>query len=482
MIKIIRFFIPFVILGIIILYIPHFFDVNLNDYRTAEHHIKYENAYPLNQEYYNALGKINNFQIKNIKIKQVYIGTEDNIIKDNSTLPYSGADIFNNIPAVIKEHIPSVIKEYIPSVIKEYISSASSFWEYLNNFSTYLIFLATAFVGWVGYRIQKRSNFQNEFDTLFSEHEKVLKEVFFNDNTREFNARTKQILYKLTIKYINGNDCSYPNGYRTYVREIFDKDYETKSYFILLYRLLKAINERGGNSKKDYTSIVRACIPPEILFLISLNAFSGDYDVYKEYRIYISKAHFLEHLPFDYSFFYRIYRMYCTVNRNTKKLFELNDEDFYNFMGMMLERFYEEGFIKNKIILLYKGYSPIFGNNIYIKNFLENMNFSYFPCGTIARTLKYFFNIISIYIFIPIFVFIFNIKFNLFRYILNQDYLGIIFYSIVNIIFISLIIKKIYYAFSRDRYNDENIKFKDRQRCIFKIYLFLKDKLSACFD
>ena len=370
--KIIRFFILFFSLGIIILYIPHFFNVNLNDYREAENHIKYENAYPLNQEYYNALGKINNFQIKNIKIKQVYIGTEDNIIKDNSTLPYSELDIFNNIPSVIKEHIPSVIKEYIPSVIKEYISSASSFWEYLNNFSTYLIFLATSFVGWIGYRIQNRANFQNEFDTLFSEHEKVLKEVFFNNNTREFNTRTKQILYKLTIKYINGNNCSYPNRYRTYVREIFDKDYETKSYFILLYRLLKAINERGGNSKKDYTSIVRACIPPEILFLISLNAFSGDYGVYKEYRIYISQSHFLEHLPFDYGFFEKVFRY--NKNKDYKILFKPCDKNFLIFMKMMLEYFYKEGLIKSNIRLFYKGYSTIFGNNIYINKFLEKQS------------------------------------------------------------------------------------------------------------
>lgn len=423
----------FIIISILVLGIPYLSGVTLNNYNLKQSNSKIETTYALSKKkhddrlYYNVSNIIND--ISHSKIS--------NIRNDISS-------IYNNI----------MLK------VKEYISSASSFWEYLNNLSTYLTFLATASVGWIGYRIQKRSNFQSEFDTLFSEHEKVLKEVFFNDNTREFNARTKQILYKLTIKYINGNDCSYPNRYRNYVREIFDKDYETKSYFILLYRLLKAINERGEGNKKDYTSIVRACIPPEILFLISLNAFSGDYDVYKEYRIYISKAYFLEHLPFDYSFFYRIYRMYCTVNRNTKKLFKSDDKDFHTFMEMMLERFYEEDPIKNKIRLFYRGFSTIFRDNIYINKFLGNKESCY-------KKISRCFIMIFYLLYFNYFIFIILL---LVEYPFIKNYSKLLFYFIVNIITLIIIfwiiLGKIYYACSKCRYNNENIKIKNIQRCI----------------
>ena len=69
-------------------------------------------------------------------------------------------------------------------------------------------------------------------------------------------------------------------------------------YFVVLYQLLKKIdnglNGKDFKLKKSYSNIVRANIPVKILQLLAINC----YKEFPEYKLYLEKFSFLEHMPF----------------------------------------------------------------------------------------------------------------------------------------------------------------------------------------
>lgn len=66
-----------------------------------------------------------------------------------------------------------------------------------------------------------------------------------------------------------------------------------KTYFIMLYQLLKYIDNSNISNKKFYTNIVRANLDNKILALLAINCYVYDF---KEYKNFLDKYSFFQHL------------------------------------------------------------------------------------------------------------------------------------------------------------------------------------------
>lgn len=76
------------------------------------------------------------------------------------------------------------------------------------------------------------------------------------------------------------------------------KNAEISQYFIILYQVFKNIDEKIDRDnfklKKSYSNILRANVPTKILQLLAVNC----YEDFPEYKKYLEKFNFLEHMPF----------------------------------------------------------------------------------------------------------------------------------------------------------------------------------------
>ena len=66
-----------------------------------------------------------------------------------------------------------------------------------------------------------------------------------------------------------------------------------KTYFIMLYQLLKYVDNNNIENKKFYKNIVRANLDNKILALLAINCYVYDF---KEYKSFLDKYSFFEHL------------------------------------------------------------------------------------------------------------------------------------------------------------------------------------------
>ena len=188
------------------------------------------------------------------------------------------------------------------AVTMKYLHPKTDIWNYFNSFSTYLTFVATVYIGYFAYKIQAEASFKTEFLSLFNEHRNLLNEVFFESGT-EFNSKTKKLLLKV-LEVLNDDN---PNEIKfNEINAIFKNNNMSKRYFIFLFRILKVINSLSLN-KKIYSSTIRACIPPEILLLIALNAYTGESHIFGDYKNMLRNWEFLEHMPVSIDFFKNIH-------------------------------------------------------------------------------------------------------------------------------------------------------------------------------
>jgi len=123
--------------------------------------------------------------------------------------------------------------------------------------------------------------FENTFFSLLKENHKIL------DNLYEDRQITSSFL----------SDFLEEGGLeRKRLRPRFDRENNGffKTYFMMLYQLLKFVdNAENSINKKTYTNIIRANLGNEILSLLAINCYVNDF---QEYKGYLEKYSFFEHL------------------------------------------------------------------------------------------------------------------------------------------------------------------------------------------
>ncbi|HHR6502532.1 TPA: putative phage abortive infection protein [Providencia alcalifaciens] len=135
---------------------------------------------------------------------------------------------------------------------------------------------------------KKQSTFESTFSLLLSQHNQALKEI---KSSSDYAIFTNEILDGL--KSLDSQNKLMHNKY----------DYFYGSYFRILYHLIKYIDEQGGKTccsnkkKKIYTSLVRAHLDNELIFLLAINCAHGsEENQYDKYKKLIEKYALLEHL------------------------------------------------------------------------------------------------------------------------------------------------------------------------------------------
>jgi hypothetical protein len=98
------------------------------------------------------------------------------------------------------------------------------------------------------------------------------------------------------------------NIFNKETKEIIDNNALLKPYLIILYRLLKYINNNAkisNESKHEYFGLVRATIPSNVLFLLLFNSIGwtiSNNKLYPSYSQLIIKSRLLEHLNIEQEF------------------------------------------------------------------------------------------------------------------------------------------------------------------------------------
>ncbi len=138
--------------------------------------------------------------------------------------------------------------------------------------------------------------FENTFFQLLNLHNEYLDLVIKENITIEY--------FSFTVK----NHKTTKNGLKP-INEIFSSfcninqtNRALKNYFMTLFQILKYIDEyskRNDIGVKFYTNIIRALIDDEILRLLAINCIA--YPEFKEYKKYIEKYAFFEHIYLDES-------------------------------------------------------------------------------------------------------------------------------------------------------------------------------------
>ncbi|MFW3411806.1 putative phage abortive infection protein [Aliarcobacter butzleri] len=125
--------------------------------------------------------------------------------------------------------------------------------------------------------------FESTFFSLLSETNGLLDDFLMEDEEKKINENIKRCI---DSKIIHSKDklkeefSSINNGLM-------------KTYFIMLYQLLKYIDNSNISNKKFYTNIVRANLDNKILALLAINCYVYDF---KEYKSFLDKYSFFEHL------------------------------------------------------------------------------------------------------------------------------------------------------------------------------------------
>ncbi|MCT7537266.1 putative phage abortive infection protein [Aliarcobacter butzleri] len=125
--------------------------------------------------------------------------------------------------------------------------------------------------------------FESTFFSLLSETNGLLDDFLMEDEEKKINENIERCI---DSKIIHSKDklkeefSSINNGLM-------------KTYFIMLYQLLKYIDNSNISNKKFYTNIVRANLDNKILALLAINCYVYDF---KEYKSFLDKYSFFEHL------------------------------------------------------------------------------------------------------------------------------------------------------------------------------------------
>lgn len=137
--------------------------------------------------------------------------------------------------------------------------------------------------------------FENTFFQLLNQHNEYL-DLLIEEKCLE------QISF-IEYKYINGFAQNNGPMKKVQIYEEFKllnyKNYVVKNYYMILYQLLKFIDEKSKDTiinAKQYTNILRALIDNEVLKILAVNCEAYNFNEYKEY---IERYAFFEHIDID---------------------------------------------------------------------------------------------------------------------------------------------------------------------------------------
>ncbi|GKW23474.1 hypothetical protein PEC311524_10680 [Pectobacterium carotovorum subsp. carotovorum] len=146
----------------------------------------------------------------------------------------------------------------------------------------------------LSYKNNKKDTYERNFSMLLEQHNSHMYHLL--KDTRVFYNNLGTVLGW-------GNDrCTWSLNDAN--QELHKLDYYYGSYFRVLYRLLRHIDENyylcSLDKKKFYSGVVRSFLNPELTFLLAVNISHAKEDgQYYKYKILVEKFSFLEHLILD---------------------------------------------------------------------------------------------------------------------------------------------------------------------------------------
>ena len=144
-----------------------------------------------------------------------------------------------------------------------------------------LIALISAIYSW---KSQKDNFFKNTFDTLIFQFRTELAQVNKADLRCDLFTFLQKVYSSDNVDFNKSNlinDSKYVNC------------------FVIIYRILKVIDEESIDNKGNYIGIIRAIIPNDILLLLALNSLQTNKDgalIFKRYKELLEKYNIFKHI------------------------------------------------------------------------------------------------------------------------------------------------------------------------------------------
>lgn len=101
----------------------------------------------------------------------------------------------------------------------------------------------------LAYQNQRKDSFINTFDIYIKEHNRLLNEIFFEKEFILTNTLSNYLHQK------NLHNKTYKECLKDFVKDIFYTDGNISRYFIIVYRILKLVDDSSltENEKKEYS-------------------------------------------------------------------------------------------------------------------------------------------------------------------------------------------------------------------------------------
>lgn len=163
--------------------------------------------------------------------------------------------------------------------------------------------------------------FENTFFMLLKELNMVIDKL---------NHNNKSLIIIDDLRPVIGNIKKLTERFKS-------KNYgSVKKFNLLLYQILKFVDDSLIDNKKRYTNILRANMQEQFLYLLIVNCEVGKYN---EYKKYLEDYAFFEHLNFDNDdivYFNRLLKKYkCKVFGKNQEI----SDYIYGNMTIQMERF-----------------------------------------------------------------------------------------------------------------------------------------------
>ncbi len=150
------------------------------------------------------------------------------------------------------------------------------------------------------YKNQKASEFHNFFTILINQYDAVIHK-YISEET--YFLKIINIYKRLSYAIPRVNLVKTPEQFNSKIKKslltsnIFTQ-IKLDDYFILLYQLIKFVDQNAPDDKNLYINLVKTKTPPYLAFIAVLNSYYiSEYD--KEFQELVNKYAFLEYLPID---------------------------------------------------------------------------------------------------------------------------------------------------------------------------------------
>ena len=178
------------------------------------------------------------------------------------------------------------------------------------------------------YKNQKASEFHDFFTILINQYDAVIHKYISEETCF---LKIIEIYKRLPNIIPNVNLVKTPEQFNSKIKEdllqsnIF-KYHRLDDYFILLYQIIKFVDQNNLNDKNLYINLVKTKTPPYLAFIAVLNSYYiSEYN--KEFQELVHKYAFLEYLPINnYKWITDVYAPKYTEKHYRKNFNEIDDE------------------------------------------------------------------------------------------------------------------------------------------------------------